>query len=200
MTGFRNSQGSYYRCSSHYAATEPAQRCRGIIRGHEADARVWGAILQILDHPELVLAEVAKQQATVQDQDTAIEQELRAVEAALTRCEQDDRRLIDVYVAGAFTAAELKGYRTEVATRRHTLEAEQQTQLSKREALEYAKAQTEALVDYCARVRDRLDTFSLAERQIAFDALAFKVRWFPGEPLRIEASIPFDEIVSQPVL
>jgi site-specific DNA recombinase len=43
MTGFTNGEGlRYYRCSSHYATLIPAERCRGFIRGEEADTRVWG--------------------------------------------------------------------------------------------------------------------------------------------------------------
>src|SRR5687767_12169340 len=46
-----------------------------------------------------------------------------AVEASLARCVHDDRRLVDAYVAGAFTAAELKAYCADVATRGQAMEA-----------------------------------------------------------------------------
>jgi Recombinase zinc beta ribbon domain len=198
MTGDTNNHSRYYCCSSHQTKTDPAQRCRGTIRGEEAERRVWEAIIQILDHPELVTAEVAKQQATIEDQDSALASELAAIEAALTRCEQDGRRLVEGYVAGEFTAEELKAYRADVVTRRQTLEGERQEVCSKRNALQQARGQTEALETYCMRVRDRLTTFSVEEQQLPFDALAVTVRWMPGEPLRIEASIPLDGIASQP--
>jgi site-specific DNA recombinase len=198
MTGFTNDQGRYYRCSSHYAKTDPAQRCRGTVRGDDVDTRVWNAVMQILDHPELVTAEVAKQQATILEQDAALAQELAAVEAAQARYAHDDQRLVNAYLAGAFTATELKAYRTEVMRQRLEFDAHHQALVSKREALQQAMGQSAALETYCMRVRDRLQSFSLEERQLAFDALALQVRWIPGEPLRMEASIPVDGIVSQP--
>jgi site-specific DNA recombinase len=198
MTGYTNNHGRYYRCSSRQMKTDPARRCRGTMRGEVTERRVWEAIMQILDHPELVTAEVAKQQATIEDQEGGLAQDLAAIETALTRCEQDDRRLLDAYVAGAFTAMELKAYRADVLTRRQQLEGHRQELCAKREALEQARGHTEALETYCSRVRDRLTTFSVEEQRLAFDALAETVRWMPGDPLHIEASIPLDGIVSQP--
>jgi site-specific DNA recombinase len=198
MTGYTNNHGRYYRCSSRQMKTDPAHRCRSQIRGDEAERRVWAAIMQILDHPGLVSAEVAKQQSTIGERDGALASEIAAIETALARCEEEDRRLVDAYVAGAFTVAELKAYRADVVTRHQALEGERQSVCAKREALQQARGQTEALETYCARVRDRLTTFSVEEQQLAFDALAVMVRWMPGEPLHIEASIPLDGIVSQP--
>jgi hypothetical protein len=54
------------------------------------------------------------------------------------------------------------------------------------------------LVEYCERVRERLQTFSVAEKQQVFDALALEVRWMPGERLHNKASIPLDANASNP--
>jgi hypothetical protein len=81
---------------------------------------------------------------------------------------------------------------------RQEFDAHHQALVSKREALQQAMGQSAALETYCMRVRDRLQSFSQEERQLAFDAMALKFRWIPGEPLRMEASIPVDGIVSQP--
>jgi hypothetical protein len=45
-------------------------------------------------------------------------------------------------------------------------------------------------MDYCQRVRQTLQTFSLEEKQCAFDALAIHATFLRGSPLRIEARIP----------
>jgi hypothetical protein len=103
---------------------------------------------------------------------------------------------VDADVVGAFTATELKAYRADVTSRRQQLETERQGLLSKRETLQQTMGQTDALETHCARVRDRLTTFSIEEQQVAFDALALKVCWIPSEPLQIDASIPLDGIVS----
>jgi len=64
--------------------------------------------------------------------------------------------------------------------------------------VQQAVAQVATLVEYCGRVGEQLQTFSVAEKQQVFDALALQVRWTPGEPLRIEASIPLDTIAPTP--
>jgi hypothetical protein len=100
---------------------------------------------------------------------------------------------VDAYVAGAFTPQELKAYRAEVTTRRQEL-------LDKQAGLRQTADRGEALITYCARVRERLDTFIVAEKQVVFDALALKISWTPGQPLRLDATIPLDgeRIASSP--
>jgi hypothetical protein len=57
----------------------------------------------------------------------------------------------------------------------------------------------EALIGYCARVRQKVPTFGAAEQRLAFEALNVRVTWTPGKPLAIEGTIPFDEIVPLPL-
>jgi multidrug resistance efflux pump len=141
----------------------------------------------------VVQAEVAKQQATIETQIVALDAELTDVHARLARIEQEDRRLVEAYVSGAFTPAELKVYRADVAAKRTSVEAHKQELMGRREALQQQTGQSEALVEYCQRVRAELRTFSLEEQHLAFDALDLWVTWFYQQPLRIEASIPVVE-------
>jgi hypothetical protein len=53
----------------------------------------------------------------------------------------------------------------------------------------------EALIGYCERVRQNLQTFDAAEKRLAFDALNVRITWTPGQPLAIEGTIPIGEIV-----
>jgi site-specific DNA recombinase len=179
----------YYRCSSQQAKIATEHRCGGVIRADVADRQVWAAVMRLLEQPEVVTAEVAKQQATIHDQEASIGQELTTVDAALARCQHDDQRLVEAYVAGAFTATELKVYRADIMTKRRSLEVHHQALLTRRAALQHTLGQADALVDYCARVRERLQTFSLEEQHCAFDALAMQATWLPNQPLRIQASL-----------
>lgn len=176
-----------------------AARCRGTVRG-EDEGRVWNAVMRLLENPELAACEAAKQHEMVQAAEAEVDQELATTATGLQRCEHDDRRLVDAYVAGAFTAQELKAYRAEVATRGHWLEARRQELLPKQAGLRQTADQAEALTAYWARVRERLRTFTVAEKQLVFDALALTIFRTPGEPLHLEATIPLDEdgIVSSP--
>ncbi len=183
----------YYRCGLQQAKIAPEHRCGGTIRAAVADRQVWAAVMRLLEQSELVMAEVAKQRATIHEQEAILDQELAVIDAAVARCHQEDQRLVEAYVAGAFTAAELKAYRADIATKRQSLDVHHHRLIERHEALQHAIGQTEALVGHCARVRKRLQTFALEEQPLAFDALALKAVWIPSEPLRIEASIPFVE-------
>ncbi len=52
-------------------------------------------------------------------------------------------------------------------------------------------------IDYCARVRSRLLTFSCMEKRLALQALEIQVTWAAEQPLTIQGSIPLEgEIMS----
>ena len=152
MTASWQHERVYYRCSSAQR-TDLAARCRGTVRGEDVEGRVWNAVMRLLEHPELVAREVAKQHETVQAAEAEISQGLADIATVLGRCDQDDRRLVEAYAAGAFTPQELKAYRAEVTTRRHGLESRRQELLAKRAGLRQMADQSEALITYCARVR-----------------------------------------------
>jgi site-specific DNA recombinase len=192
MAAFWQHERGYYRCSSHHERMDPAARCRGTVRGEDVEGRIWNAIMSLLENPDLVAREVAKQRETVHAAEAEIDQELATIAACLERCEQDDRRLVDAYVVGAFTPQELKAYRAEVTTRRQGLDARRQELLAKHTGLRETTDRREALNAYCARVRERLYTFTVVEKHVLFDALALKLFWTPGELLHLEATIPLD--------
>jgi hypothetical protein len=170
------------------------------VRSDNVETRVWTAIIQILDHPELVAAEVAKRQASIHEQEAAITQELSVIEKGLAKCEREERLWAEAYANEAISVTELKSYRSGIGDRRRQWERQRLECERRREAMQQVVHQVASLVDYCGRVRNRLRTFSPEEQQTAFDALALKVRWIPGEErdLRIEASIPLEAIAAQP--
>ncbi len=88
-------------------------------------------------------------------------------------------------------AAEIEIRRWSLLARRTEIEA-------KLKATGQAVGQVEALIDYCSRVYQRLETFNNAEKRLALDALNIQVRWIPGEPLTLEGSIPVGTFVAIP--
>jgi hypothetical protein len=200
MTGFTVRTHRYYRCTSSAVELDPARRCRGSVRADNVEPRVWTAVIQILDHPELVAAEAAKRQASLHEQEAAITQELGVIEKGLAKCDREERLWADAYANEAISVTELKVYRSGIGDRRREWERQRLECERRRETMHQVVHQVASLVDYCGRVRNRLRTFSPEEQQTAFNALALKVRWVPGEEkdFRIEASIPLESIASQP--
>ena len=106
------------------------------------------------------------------------------------RCEQAGPTRRDAYGDGAISLPELKIYRADIHERRAALQAQLQALEIKDQALQQQLDQADALIEYCRRVRENLKTFSVEEKQLAFDALALRVTFMPRSPLHIEAWIP----------
>ena len=68
-----------YRCSSRTTFTDPSKRCKGYVNANDAEGRVWHAIEQVLQQPDLIAAEVQRQQAGAEEQRTDIRRELSLV-------------------------------------------------------------------------------------------------------------------------
>jgi site-specific DNA recombinase len=198
MTGGAYRDTRRYHCSSIGQVLDPEGRCYGQLKADDVEPQVWAAVVRVLEQPELIAAEVARQESRADEQRAEIARDLAFIEAALARCEQEDRRLIDAYTAGAFTPAELKAYRAEVNARRQSYLTEQAACQGKLDAIGQAVGQVEALTEYCRRVRQRLQTFDHAEKRVALEALDIRVTWVPGQPLRIDGSIPMGTIAPMP--
>jgi hypothetical protein len=95
---------------------------------------------------------------------------------------------------------ELKAYRAEIQQRRQALQEQQAQYEAEVDHLKSASDRVDQLIDYCARVQSRLQTFSCAEKRIALQALDIQVAWAAEQPLTVQGSIPVDgAIVSSTV-
>jgi chromosome segregation ATPase len=194
MTGTAPKGGRRYRCNSLTGLHDPDIRCQGSVQADEAERQVWDAVARLLAKPELIAAEVARQEAHADEQRQGIHRELAAIDAALTKCEKEAQRWAEAYAAEVISLEELKAYRADIGARRHSLLAEQHARQATLQAIGEAVQQVEALVGYCARVRQALQTIDAGEKRRAFEALNIRVTWTPGQALVIHGSIPMDAI------
>jgi site-specific DNA recombinase len=191
MVGFAShGKTRYYRCTSQTDKLLPAERCSGTIRADVAEEQVWNAVIGLLENPELIRQEVARQSAELTTHEHAIDAERDTLRRALSRCEQMEQRWLEAYSEGAISLAELKAYRADLQERALLLTRQLDECATKAQGLQEQLQQVGALMDYCQRVRQALQTFSLEEKQCAFDALAIRATFLRGSPLRIEARIP----------
>jgi hypothetical protein len=154
------------------------------------ESQVWEAVMCLLNQPERIWHEVACQHAQVDGQQEIIRAERETLQSVLAKSEQAEQRWRDAYSEGAILLAEFKVYRADIQPRRAALQAQLQALDTKVEALRRQLTQVDTLIDYCQRVCNRVKTFSLGEKQRAFDALALRVTFRPKALLRIEARIP----------
>ena len=97
--------------------------CPGSLRANVVKPEVWGAVMWVLEHPELIAAEVARQEARADEQRAETGRQIELIEAALAKCDREAQRWADAYAGEVINLAELKGYRAEIAARRQSLPA-----------------------------------------------------------------------------
>jgi site-specific DNA recombinase len=98
-----------YCCNSLRTPHDPEIICRGSVAAEAVERQVWDAVLKLLEQPELIAAEVAKQEATADDQRGEIRRQMALIETALAKCERDEQRWAEAYIAEVINVAELKG-------------------------------------------------------------------------------------------
>jgi site-specific DNA recombinase len=195
---YRHPHLRYYRCNSHHQLMDPALKCGGSVRADVVEREVWGAVMRVLEQPELIAAEVARQETQAEVQRAEIGQQMALLDAALAKCDREAQRWGDAYAGEVISLPELKGYRAEIEARRQSLLAEQAACQRQLEAIGASVHQVDTLTEYCQRVRQGLQTFDEAKKGVALDALNIRVTWTPGQPFAIQGSIPLGPIAAIP--
>jgi site-specific DNA recombinase len=194
MTGRMTSRGKRrYRCTSRTNVLNVAQRCRGSLAADEVEGRVWRGVEQVLHNPALIAAEVQRQQAHSDELTTAIQRDLALVASALMKCQREEERWTAAYGAELIDLTELKAYRAEIAARRQGLQDQEQSLHAQLASVQHGVHQVEALISYCTRVRQQLQTFDINEKRLALQALAIQVTWAMEQPLQVKGTLPLDE-------
>jgi site-specific DNA recombinase len=196
MVGCAPKNQRRYRCSSMTNVADRAYQCRETVHADHTEARVWAVIEQVLQQPELILAEVQRQHEGADTQRAAYVGELSLLNDLLAKCDREDQRWLKAYVNESIDEGELKGYRAEIAARRQSLLVECERIQAAMADIAQAVDHVERLVDYCTRVKQRLQTFNDAEKCLALEALDVRVTWRPREPLAIEGTIPLGDIAT----
>jgi hypothetical protein len=153
MSGYAPRGVRHYHCTRATNMLDANERHRADIPADEAEARVWQAIVRLLNDPPRIAAEVAKEHGQAEQQSAAVRQEIALVEAALARCDREEQRWADAYAAEVINLIELKGYRAEIAERRQSLVVRSAELQASLERIVYHVAKVETLLDYCERVR-----------------------------------------------
>ena len=115
---------------------------------------------------------------------------------ALARCDRQEQLWAHAYEAEAITLEEYRLRRGDVETTRQHLLTEQTALHLQRDSLDQLEANTEQILSYVSRVRDRLSTFTMAEQRLAVNALNVKVTYHADHTVDTEGVIPLGEISS----
>jgi site-specific DNA recombinase len=92
MTGIPRRTRLYYVCSSFKNLVDRTQRCHGAVRADAVEPTVWQAVMRVLEYPDVIAAEVARQQATAGEQRAEVQQDITLIDTALTKYDREEQR------------------------------------------------------------------------------------------------------------
>jgi site-specific DNA recombinase len=109
-SGRSKTERSYYRCSGGDAYRHPnGARCSShFIRTQIIDDLTWEQTKQLIEQPELILAEYANRTNEKGKQQLSIQSLIATKQKEIRRIENEKSRLLDLYQAGTVTIEEIK--------------------------------------------------------------------------------------------
>jgi site-specific DNA recombinase len=166
----------YYVCSGTENRRFPSGRVCSMsaVRADQLDGYVWQSVSDLLLNPERVLGEWSRRQSS--DGATA-ELRARRDEAArnLASCEQNLKRLVDAYEAGAIELSDLKTRSDAVRARLQRAEREaRETEHALNQTIE-VRAIVTRLEDFAGRLRKGLSELSWQDRRDIVRVLVARV-------------------------
>ena len=144
------------------------------IKAETIERAVWEHVAGLLAEPAQLLAQFNRLAAAEagSPRDQAVEQRLRS---RLERIARADARLLDAYQAEAIDLAELAERRRQLARERQDVERQQEERTRLRQQRLQAETVRTDLVEFCGRMRSRLEQASFADKQAILQLLIERI-------------------------
>jgi site-specific DNA recombinase len=170
------------------------------IRADYIEEVVWKNVRDVLEHPEVIVAELkrqAEEQNKISLQESDLNREITKLERRLRNYEKRERQLISLLGHGEVT----KDY---VLDEVNKLKSECEADQKELQKLKETKTRISHVADaeiklneFCQRVRQNLDNATIQDKRLALDALDIRVR-ASTQSIDIKGIIPV-EIAALPV-
>jgi len=179
----------YYRCLGSDDYRYPKGRvCQNRpIRQDYLDEVVWKHVLQLLENPELIRAEIQRRIKQIQDS-SPTKRRKETIEKEITRVDKSIEKLLDAYQEGLLRLEELRRRIPDLRKRQEALKSE----LSSLEAAASHQGflrLAENMEDFLTRLRETADSMSVNDRQKIL-RLVVKEILIDIDTIKIKHSIP----------
>ena len=183
----------YYRCLGSDNWRYPNGRLcyNRPIRQDYLDSLVWKQVIELLENPELIRAEIQRRIQNIQDSNPT-KRRKEALSKELTRVQKGIEKLVDAYQEGLVQLVQLRKRVPELRKREEVLKSELHN-------LEVAAVDQQAFLrladnieGFLERLRTTADTLSVTERQKIL-RLVVKEILLDHETIKIKHSIPVTE-------
>lgn len=191
-----NRKHRYYRCrATRSTATNSATCSAHYIRADYLENVVWGKVKEVLEKPELILAELRRH---IEDEEESQSQGHSSVDKAIEKLrrkvhgyDSQEKRLVHLLRHDQVTSDYVLDEINRLKQERQTDQEELSRFYETKERLEkLAKAEIQ-LNEWCSTVRDNLDRCTIQEKRLALDALDIKVV-ASSELIDIKGTIPLE--------
>ena len=161
-----NKRISYYRCIGQDGWRHPdGKRCTsGPVRADELDPLVWAEVRRLLEHPELVRAEIDRRLAAARTEHPAARRR-EALERDLTRASAAVERLIEAYQEQLISLDELRARMPALRKRQTALQAQLDNLDAELHDVETYLQLADTLEGFLGRLTDGLDQLDVAGQQ-----------------------------------
>jgi site-specific DNA recombinase len=182
----------YYRC----AGTDPLTtgrdtKCpRARIEADALEAVVWDHVVGLLSDPAQLLGQFERFVAGSTVADDREEEPVRQLKARLDRLGRADRRLLEAYQAEVISLDELAQQRCALAEQRRILEDQHEQRRRLREQRAQSRETLASLGAFCGRIRSRLQTASITERQAILQLVVERIILHDDNTLEIQHVVP----------
>jgi len=177
----------YYRCRSTWPTSTRPKTCDGTyIRADRLEEAVWNKIRQILQDPEMIIAEIKRQQGG----SSVIEEETARLEASVRRLEEQEHRLIRLFGIGEVTEEYVTREVRQVKKAREILERDLFQLREQRREIISLDGLSEQVLAFCSRIAKRIDELGFDEKRAALSALQIRIVVGRDGNARLKGAIP----------
>ncbi len=167
-----NRRYRYYRCRGTFPTAATPRHCdASYVRAGNLEDAVWGTIHDVLEQPEVVLAQLRQ---LTGDQQTPIEEEIAMLRREIRRCKDQELRLVKLYQFGEVDDDWIRAHAGPTKVRREQHEVELRRLESQRVTLKQLEGTEGRLRTYCERIRSNLDSLDFEEKRKALNALQIR--------------------------
>ena len=184
----------YYRCygTEHWRYAQGAVCDNPAVRAEDIDDAVWQEMLTLLQHPELIQAEIERRLVAANDT-ASPRRRIESLQGELSRIQTRFRRLLDAYQEGIVTLDELRRRNAPLQTRQRSIRSELETLQTLELDRESQLALATTIQQFLQRMRQAAQSLSILERQRIVRLLVREVRIGKGS-VTICHSIPLNEL------
>ena len=183
----------YYRCigSDNYRHLNGRLCQNSPIRQDYLDEIVWKQVLQLLENPDLIHAEIHRRIKEIQDS-SPTKRRKEVIIKEITRLEKSIEKLLDAYQEGLIRIEELRKRIPELRNREGALRSELYSMEAADTDQQAFLKLADNIEDFLGRLRKNADTMSITDRQKIM-RLVVKEILVDRDNIKIKHSIPVKE-------